>query len=88
MSKVVFFRGFQLVLIAIVLAQATFQNTAQHHSTDSTNSSVSSAAAQNATFAAVFPTDATTIEPVINPSGKRMDINNMPISLPANQNNF
>ncbi|XP_039541383.1 tectonic-3-like isoform X3 [Pimephales promelas] len=68
MSKVVFFRGFQLVLIAIVLAQATFQSTAQHHSTDSTNSSVSSAAAQNATFAAVFPTDATTIEPIINPS--------------------
>ncbi|XP_056109626.1 tectonic-3-like isoform X2 [Rhinichthys klamathensis goyatoka] len=75
MSKGVFFRGFQLVLIAIVFPQATFQNTAQHHSvsTDSTNSSVSSnvtAAALNATFAdgsAVFPTDAT-IEPIISPS--------------------
>ncbi|XDV44790.1 hypothetical protein PO909_013029 [Leuciscus waleckii] len=84
MSKVSFC-GFLLVLIAIVFPQATFQNTAQHHSTDSTNSSVSSnvtAAAPTATFtngSAVFPTDATT-EPIISPSVTESITDQTPLS--------
>ncbi|XP_067224918.1 tectonic-3-like isoform X3 [Chanodichthys erythropterus] len=51
MSKGFFRRVFQLVLFPIVFPQATCQNAAQHHSIDSTNSSVSaSPAALNATF--------------------------------------
>ncbi|XP_067285542.1 tectonic-3-like [Pseudorasbora parva] len=68
MSKGVFCRVLQLVLILIVFPQASCQNTT-HHSTDSINSSVSpSPAALNATLtdgSAVFPTGATK-EPIIS----------------------